>query len=479
MPQLTPTELWQMPPSEFNKWRRENDLRVFFERLEHGLPHFAEWMAVNNLTATFILSTDKPGNFFYWDKDVYWVKSVKGEFVSFSFYQVYDEKHEKDMLNSFDHPEENEVLKASKFTPYFLWVKLVKKLTKPIKSHYSGALNTFRYTSGSAPDSPEHCQWVISPGITVLKLGGTQIESWVTLLGRNLDFTNLDFLEIKGEGSWSSGTEIFYSHCENIKLTEVEAQFTDFYECSFAKLRVINSKLYGLTFYQCNFFQSFFENVSISNLAFVHCPVSGLTFNRVETNPIIYLPPAKHYYDSKGGTYDSVSKNFKQLRVLYQLNGMRQEASEAYYSERFYEMKGLWSSSHLWKSAYRFLKYRNIYSWRAFKDDFSKSIQYLSDFIAYGLWGFGERPLRIIGTSLLLIVLYSFAYVQSPIPKAQGDWINSVYFSTVTFTTLGFGDISPLETSGAWYKIFVASEALTGGFCMGLIVAGFANKSRY
>jgi hypothetical protein len=49
----------------------------------------------------------------------------------------------------------------------------------------------------------------------------------------------------------------------------------------------------------------------------------------------------------------------------------------------------------------------------------------------------------------------------------------------VTFTTLGFGDISPLNCGGTLYKFLVAFEALMGAFCMGLIVAGFANKSRY
>jgi len=479
MSQLKPAELWQMSPSEFNKWRRENDLKLLFDSFQKGLPHFDDWLNSNNLSIDFILSTDKPGQFFYWDKNVYCEKSIKGEFTRYAFYQVYDEKQEQDLLKSLDKPKEGETTEYRKFTPYFVWVKEIKGIAKPVKTRYSGDWDTFRYVLGNAAESPEHCEWVITPGVTVLKLGGTRIESWLSLYGRNLDFTNLDFLEIEGKGSWSTGIEIFYSHCANMKLMNVEANFAEFYECYFMKLSVYNSRLYGITLTRCELFQSYFENVSISSLLIIHSAVSGLSFNRVETDTIYYFPPKKHYYESQSMSNETISKNFKQLRVLYQSNGMRQEASESYYKERLYEMKGLWAKSQLLKATTYVRKYSWSYAWEQFKKSAIILVKFLSNFISYAIWGFGERPLRILATALLIILSFSFIYMASPINHVSGDFINSLYFSVVTFTTLGYGDISPMSSGAPIHKILVAIEALAGAFCMGLIVAGFANKSRH
>ena len=54
--------------------------------------------------------------------------------------------------------------------------------------------------------------------------------------------------------------------------------------------------------------------------------------------------------------------------------------------------------------------------------------------------------------------------------------VSSFYFSIVTFTTLGYGDILPITDR---LKLICASEALFGAFLMGMVVAGFSNKSRY
>lgn len=53
-----------------------------------------------------------------------------------------------------------------------------------------------------------------------------------------------------------------------------------------------------------------------------------------------------------------------------------------------------------------------------------------------------------------------------------GNFLNSLYFSVVTFTTLGYGDILPIGIS----KLFAAIEALLGGFILALFVVTFVKK---
>lgn len=56
---------------------------------------------------------------------------------------------------------------------------------------------------------------------------------------------------------------------------------------------------------------------------------------------------------------------------------------------------------------------------------------------------------------------------------------DAIYFSTVTFTTLGYGDITPV----GHYRIFAVFEALTGYICVGLFVGAlglyFSDRSHH
>lgn len=49
----------------------------------------------------------------------------------------------------------------------------------------------------------------------------------------------------------------------------------------------------------------------------------------------------------------------------------------------------------------------------------------------------------------------------------------TLYYSVVTFTTLGFGDITP-NTTGAAY--WVMAEVILGYIALGLLIAILANK---
>ncbi len=485
----TPTELWAMSPDDFNQWRRENDLQRLFAGFGRALPHFEEWLTANALTVDFMLATDNPGQFFYWDTATYCIKTVKQltepylleagitQRVTYFFVPVHDARHERQIQAIQQVEGENEQVERLRFTPYFAWVREKHRLQNPIKTKYSGELSTFHYTSGTAPDVPEACNWSIAPGIQVLKLGGTTIENWATLQDRNLDFVNLDFLEVTGKYTWNEEKQIFFSTCNHLTIRNVVANFTKFYRCEVSDLKAFDSRLYWVEFYECNLYQAYFENASLSNLIIEECSASNFSFNRVEVDNIVYSPPRRERPLGTVRTYETVSANYKRFRILYQANGLRQEASEAYFQERYYEWRHDLATLELWRS-FRYLWTVNPeYGLSALKANFSKLLTGVADGIAYVLWGFGERPLRILSSAGLVLLFYAAVYFFSDIGKLHGNFVNSLYFSIVTFTTLGFGDITPSESSG--YKLIVGSEALVGAFCVGLLVAGFANKSRY
>ena len=101
--------------------------------------------------------------------------------------------------------------------------------------------------------------------------------------------------------------------------------------------------------------------------------------------------------------------------------------------------------------------------------------------------GYGEAPLRIIGLSVAIIFLCAIIYAftglsyQDTIQAVSADqslnenislFLSSLYYSVVTFTTLGYGDFTPVGISRA----IAAIEAFTGSFTIALFVVVFVKK---
>jgi len=101
--------------------------------------------------------------------------------------------------------------------------------------------------------------------------------------------------------------------------------------------------------------------------------------------------------------------------------------------------------------------------------------------------GYGEDPSRVVIFSLLTIFSFAFLYFFFGITDGSTNivfaleysWLenlknllNSLYFSVVTFTTLGYGDLAPAE----WTRAFAAIEAFIGSFTLALFVVVFVKK---
>jgi len=94
--------------------------------------------------------------------------------------------------------------------------------------------------------------------------------------------------------------------------------------------------------------------------------------------------------------------------------------------------------------------------------------------------GYGEKPYRIISLSLTYIVLSAMIFCCLGIRHTSGYFLqysssaslaenlavfyDAMYFSFVTFTTLGYGDFTPVNSG----KLFAVMEAYLGAFCISL-----------
>ncbi|MCD6391911.1 MAG: potassium channel family protein [Planctomycetes bacterium] len=113
-----------------------------------------------------------------------------------------------------------------------------------------------------------------------------------------------------------------------------------------------------------------------------------------------------------------------------------------------------------------------------------RAVRLLPEFI-FGrlLFGYGERPTRVLVTGVLIIIVCAMFYA-SPYAEvryrsddqcSQLSPMDGLYFSTITFTTLGFGDLYPDQTNLTTRSVAMA-EAISGACLMALFVVCLAKR---
>lgn len=101
--------------------------------------------------------------------------------------------------------------------------------------------------------------------------------------------------------------------------------------------------------------------------------------------------------------------------------------------------------------------------------------------------GYGEQPIRVVSFTWTVIIVFTLLFFLSGLQfagetialdttKSLNENIDNLlscgYFSVVTFTTLGYGDITPLGVS----RVLASIEALFGSFTLALFVVVFVKK---
>ena len=83
-------------------------------------------------------------------------------------------------------------------------------------------------------------------------------------------------------------------------------------------------------------------------------------------------------------------------------------------------------------------------------------------------------PLQVFLSYLAVIALCAITYNFVPgVFSKPVTLLDGFYFSVVTITTLGYGDLSPVSDFG---KLFAAAEALLGVILLGLFLLSVANQ---
>ena len=194
---------------------------------------------------------------------------------------------------------------------------------------------------------------------------------------------------------------------------------------------------------------------------------------------------ARNVYLNLKNNFHSIGKYYEE-RLLHKKEKDMQKLSYSFYSYKL-ELKKKMKKEHLAILKWIFSRYFG--RWLIFA---------LEDLI----YGYGERPWNVVRTAVIIVLMFAILFnifgIGNPeIIELKGEihsisrremtlnaegiikntkitqFPQSLYFSLVTFTTLGYGDLRPLEGAG---RIVAGLEAFIGAFLIALFVHTFARR---
>jgi hypothetical protein len=208
-----------------------------------------------------------------------------------------------------------------------------------------------------------------------------------------------------------------------------------------------------------------FKDVTFNN----SCDFSGV-YSRHKSVPIYdNISFARHYFGDDASFWRFVKQ-------VCQEAGYYQQAGECFYRER---------CAHFWHR-FRGTNYEKLSAYRKV-GRWLLGIRLLPEFVLGRLlFGYGERPIRVLVAGALIVLIcgifYSspaahLAYQYGLENSQQPDhlkFMEGLYYSTVTFTTLGFGDIHPAPD--ILTRIITMLEATAGACLMALFVVTLSKR---
>jgi uncharacterized protein YjbI with pentapeptide repeats len=290
------------------------------------------------------------------------------------------------------------------------------------------------------------------------------------LRGAPLYGTSLSGAKLHGvdlSGAEMGGTDLSKAELVGADLSKA---FLDEANLSGAQLQ--NANLSGATLFQTNLSEAKLWNANLSRAVLGYADLSGAYMR--------YVNLSKAELDGIKYTTDEI---FNRLRKYYMpkifqkiCSKINLKSVQKWKPIQITDFSGI-DTSEINGSTNPVLK-RHIEDYQFIKGFREKSWSHGKLF--YPLWKYTSDS----GRSLLLWLIWSvgfalfFGWLYSNhlywFEKAH-DRFNAFYFSVITFTTLGFGDITP-KLDSHWAQGWVMAEVIIGYIMLGGLVSIFANK---
>jgi hypothetical protein len=248
------------------------------------------------------------------------------------------------------------------------------------------------------------------------------------------------------------GLRIEETQIDKAYLKNVNLRWATFRDVGFKNARFVHCNLSQANFEASYLRRAQFEKCDLVNSHFVNCDFSQAVIaeSRIDfasfTNCEIRLENIKFRQDASAQAMVRVCRSLK-------LNAMSMgnfaDAGELTYLEKTFERRALHQRG----------------AWG----------QWLGSCIQDLLWGYGEKPWRLALVMLFNILVFGTVLYGVDALPGKTYW-EHVYFSGITYLTVGYGDLAPVGMLGRFISVLNAG---TGIATFGMLIASVTKKVMY
>lgn len=317
-------------------------------------------------------------------------------------------------------------------------------------------------------------------------------DEYKILLNRKIEYTTFENCKLKNivfKNCSFTGSSFYKCTFENVvfedcsfyyeKSITVFGQDCVFIQSSFKKCNIKKNifkdiTLENIKYIKCNMKDSIFSKANMYNIKIIDCDCRGFKVvdSKIENFEIEdecitkfdeYTFIDKIVVDNKNlKSYENASKLYRTISTKFENNNLLNYAGEYYYLHRIAERKVLIGKDKI------------------------------NSYMFWMVCGYGERPTYALITSIELVLIFAILYMFTGLnineftinysqysihnliymPNLYRDFFKSLYFSITTFTTVGYGDITPV----GWSVFLSGIEMLLGVTMVGVWTATLARK---
>ena len=326
----------------------------------------------------------------------------------------------------------------------------------------------------SALSLSEHCWAHLPSKVDYHK----KLESFLSALSdtrvglnlRKAQLQGLDFSRRNFSGSCFSqahlnGCQFIGTDLSNTDMIGARLESCDFIGCALAGANLTKAVVRACSFSYSDMRGSCLVEANLYDVDFMGAHLSGVWLWNAEFNNVKHLkrksfqdqenlPKEAHAHISEDNPLMACD-SYRMLKHYLNHSGFYEDASWAAYRELTMERR------HFFEK---------------------RDVRYFPSLLMDLLSGYTAKPNRVIVSSIAIILFFALAYflldvAQPTFMPAQGrlNLMDSVYFSLITFTTVGFGDLVP--RAAVICRALVCVEAFSGPFMIGLYI--FTLTRRY
>lgn len=473
-------------PSEFNLWRRQNDLFYFLKYIEIQFPFFHLWQKEMGIHNQFILKMNSIGSFIFNSNSIHLYKVSKG-LHNYSNKWIFQEEYQI-LLNWHNHKTGNYKLDLNDtivVVPYFAWLKQNFNITEvkisPIHAKSDGIVKLdFSLTLFEMSGKRETA--FLFKELPLMPLYDKNITPRY-FTSRNLDLLSMSFLEISNNSD-SRSKKVRYSNISNCKIKNANFPFLTLENSRLENIEIINCEMQNLEFHDCKGSKIKFSKCKLVKFVLHRSNIGLEEFSDIELrNPTIIT---KSFFKTSILNFLNslidikfISINyfypffndsfFRQIRLSFTQKGDYDNTSLFYYLERKENMrKNCYLFINCINSLYLHIK--NGSKFQKYSTLINLFTSNLSDLINFVTWGFSERPHRIF-LHLFFIYITNVLYLNQ---FELIDFTDSLQHSINILASKNI-DVPFIHEQT---QLLISLSNILSLLLLSLLIAGYSNKSR-